>query len=538
MPRDYEIKTRFTAVDKVSQKINRIQSKLLRFTARASMALRKLDRITMKLTKGLGGILKRGALIAAGAATGLYLAINRTTASMDELAKKTRAMNFPIEEFQEWRFAAEQSGVASEVFDKSLQKFTKTVGELKGGYGALYTALRKTDRGLLKQLQGTEDVDKAFELYLQAIEKAPNAMDKAALATAAFGRSGADMINLANAGADEIARLRAEMRENGVVTERQAAIAEKYNDTMNRVGLTVKSFFVEALEPLLPMLTDAAESMRAWMVANRGMINTKVKEYIKKIPHYIEQIVKWAPKVLEYVKIFAEIVVGIKLARAALWLFNKAALASATSMGKVGTASATAMGQAQTSTAAATRGVGAFGKAMGALGAFVVGWEIGTILHDKLVEPFMAARHEMELLKNDIDDTSKRDLSRRGEAQIQKDIQKVDTYQKQYKDDWLTYLFTNKLDRAKEIERMDKERSRLQSALPAAHQRANIAKYGDRSPGVSDASTSDFGVSTEYSSSESKETVEVVIKDETGRAKITKGKRRKGLKLVHTGAAQ
>ena len=96
-------------------------------------------------------------------------------------------------------------------------------------------------------------------------------MKKASLATAAFGRAGMDMINMANLGADEIDRLRGEMRENGVVTADQAAKAEKYNDMMNRLKLTVTGFVVEALTPLMPMLTEAANAVREWMVANKGI---------------------------------------------------------------------------------------------------------------------------------------------------------------------------------------------------------------------------------------------------------------------------
>jgi hypothetical protein len=292
------------------------------------------------------------------------------------------------------------------------------------------------------------------------------------------------------------------------------------------------------------MLTDAAESMREWMVANRGMINTKVKEYIKKIPHYIEQIVKWAPKVLEYVEIFAKIVIGIKLARAALWLFNKAALASTTSMGNLGTASTTAMGKAQTSTAAATRGVGALGNAMGVLGAFAVGWEIGAILHEKLVEPFMAARHEASLLKAEMDDTQKRDLSKRGLPQLQKDLETIEKYKEAESKTFLSKMSGSFIGRALTWQVQGvREQESANTAASEARIRAAMRlrpenQYGPAdTAGVSTPGWSEWGVSTMSSSTEHKESVEVVIKDETGRAKITKGKKTKGLKLVHTGAA-
>jgi hypothetical protein len=56
-----------------------------------------------------------------------------------------------------------------------------------------------------------------------------------------------------------------------------------------------------------------------------------------------------------------------------------------------------------------------------AAGAF--GWEIGTLIHDNIIEPAAKARHEIELLRKDLEDTvKKRDLSKRSEKQLDKDI--------------------------------------------------------------------------------------------------------------------
>jgi heme/copper-type cytochrome/quinol oxidase subunit 4 len=523
--RDFKIQTTFSAVDRVSRVVGKIQSRLVRFTARASMALRKLDRIASRLARGLGGIMKRGAFLAAGAATGLFLAINKTASSMDELAKKTRAMDFPIEEFQEWRFVAEQSGVSSEVFDKSIQKLGKNVGDLKSGTGSLLTILKKNDRQLMRQVKSAGSTSEAFELIVGAIKNTEDPMKKASLATAAFGRAGMDMINMANLGADEIEKLRGEMRENGVVTAKQAEQAEKYNDMMNRVKLTVSGFMVEAITPLLPMLTEAANSIREWMVANKGLIRTKITEFVKKIPYYIEMIVKWAPRIAKYIGIFYGIVVAVKVLNATMWLLNKAALASATSIGKVGTQGAGAMGKA----------TGAAGKLQGALalvGVAVAAWEIGTLIHDEIVDPIMKARHEASMLATEVGMDMSKDVSKRTSGQLKQDVERMNKHQKNIESDSIYDI--PGMGSMREVQNviMNKRRDKVMKEIKA---RDILSEY---TPEESNAMGIDWTAPlvTESRSTEKSE-IEITVKDKSGTAEVKGKKVGKGVNLVHTGAA-
>ena len=128
---------------------------------------------------------------------------------------------------------ANQPGISTELFDKSLAKFTKTVGEARSGTGTLITILKKANPELLKQLVAVDSLGEAFDLYLKAIRDTPNALDKAALATAAFGRTGAKFINITENSAAQINKPMEEMRKNGLMTEEQAADADDWNDAMN-----------------------------------------------------------------------------------------------------------------------------------------------------------------------------------------------------------------------------------------------------------------------------------------------------------------
>jgi hypothetical protein len=277
----------------------------LKLMAKATgRSLRRLGAGALRVGRAMGRMAKTGFLVAAGAATAFVLGVNRVADGMDELAKKTRAINFPIEEFQEWRFAFQQAGVDGDKFTASMGKFTKNLGEAQGGYGALTTSLKKTNPELLKQLKTTDDTSKAFELYIKAIREAPTAAKKAALANAAFGRSGLDMINGANLSAEALAGLRKEMRENGVVTAKQAAAAEEYNDMMNRVKLTLSSLAVDALAPLMPKMTKLADGFRKWINTNRELIQQRVEQVFEAISNGAQRAIEWISQNREELKEF------------------------------------------------------------------------------------------------------------------------------------------------------------------------------------------------------------------------------------------
>jgi hypothetical protein len=316
-----------------------MQSRLSRFAARAKRAFKAVGRAAAMAGRIMGGALKAGLIGLAAGATAAFFAITKLTGEMDELAKTTRALDFPIEEFQEWRFAAEQSGVGQEVFNKSLKKFSKGVGEAKAGTGAMVTILKKANPELLKQLKSTDNVADAFDLYIKAIRETPGAMNKAALSSAAFGRAGVDMINLANASQEEIEKLREQMRENGLVTQEQAAAAEEFNDMMNRLKLTIVSVFRDVVVPLLPDLTRFADTIRKWAVQNRAIIKAKVAEWAKKVAQAAKNLYKWFKKAWPEIKKTGKAIVDfagdVLEFVGTLWEFKEVLIALALGFGAV-----------------------------------------------------------------------------------------------------------------------------------------------------------------------------------------------------------
>ena len=314
----FSIEAVFKAVDRVTAPVSRMQKRVGKFTRKMERGLRSVNR---RLNKMIGG-LKRGAAIAlkfGGAAiiagvTATAIAINKVADAADALAKRTRRIKFPIKEFQEWQFVAEQSGISSEMFDKSMEKFVKTVGEARAGTGTLVTILKKTNKPLLRQLLATNDVSKAFDIYMSALRGTENQMEKTALATAAFGRTGGKFLNITEQSAEAIKALRLEQRENGVITAQQAKSAEDYNDAVNSLQRSLFGLLQTVIIPMLPKITETLRIWRDWIVANKEIVRTNISKFLDKIKESVLKIVESLKKmnkensVLERLKV---LIVGL-----------------------------------------------------------------------------------------------------------------------------------------------------------------------------------------------------------------------------------
>jgi len=315
MPADrrFRIDAIFRGIDRVSRPINRMQARIGRFTRAAVRGLRNVDRVTGRIARAIGTGLRRALMAATVALVAFRAIINRTVDDLDELAKQSKRLDFPIEELQQWTFAAEQAGINSETFSKSMDKFTKTLGEAKSGYGTMSENLKKTNPELLKQLKNTENVADALDLYIGAMRDSKSAAEKAALGATAFGRSGVKLVNLANLTETELAKLKKEMLANGVATLEQAEAAEKYNDTVNSMKLALGGFMRSVLMPIIPMLTKAAEKIREWVINNRELVAGKLLEWGRKIAENWDRIAYHAEKLATAVGVFMAIAGAVKV---------------------------------------------------------------------------------------------------------------------------------------------------------------------------------------------------------------------------------
>ena len=313
--------------------------------------------IHKNITK-IGGAALTSAMKLGGLATlgvgGMLALVKQTADAGDGLVNVAKRIDFGVEAFQEYQFAAEQSGVSQEDFVKGVENLTRKLGEAKAGQGQLFGFLKQTNPALLKQVLAAKSNEQAFELMLNSLGKVKDAQKQAAYAAFLFGKSGKNFTNLANEGSDGIAKLRDTARSLGIMTEKQAVQADNFGDTwasIERIFAGVRNTVSMAIIPLLQQL---AESFIAFFQKNREAIQKFATEFAANLSAAIGEVkqiltilkviffplisaVKLLGSTFGYVKVAAIILaatVGKGLV-VALWTLNKVALTAAFSVGKV-----------------------------------------------------------------------------------------------------------------------------------------------------------------------------------------------------------
>jgi tape measure domain-containing protein len=317
-------------------------------------------------------------------------------------------------------------------------------------------------------------------------------------------------------------------------------LSGKISTLKDNVGLAAAelgSTLAPTLKDLTDYLTKVAKQSREWVSQNRELIKTKVTEFVKKIPMYLEQIAYWGPKIAAFVGIFYGITAAIKITNGVMSAFN-------TLMNiNLGPARKAAAFFAKDMPGAVGKSIGAAGKlqsTLGVLSAAVAGWGIGTVLYEKLVDPLIEAQAKLEELANEVADTMGRDKSKRSTAQLSKDLAKVNKVEKDLNTGFtgigLNYLpditgafgmFEKMAKSSIKIERGD-----IKSEI---EQRAIAAEFDVTNPGAAMVTPS---VSSSRSEQVVKHQVEMTINDSSGKATVKSGRTGPGFQLKHTGTVQ
>jgi uncharacterized protein YoxC len=302
------VKTTFTAVDKVSKQVSAIGKSLKTFSTVAKIAT----------------------AVASGAA--VKMAIDFSDMG-DKIAKTSRRLGLGVEAYQELRYAAGQAGVSTETLDKSIGQLNKRLGEMQSGSGQLLSFLKATDRELLNQVRSATDADGAFSLMMTAIDKETNIARKSALINAAFGRSGLDLVTMAEGGAEGLAAMREEARKYGnIISAHAAGKSEEFNDSVDRLKQALSGLRILALGPLVEALQPLVQRMADFIAANRELIAQKVDSVISGIGNTVRLLGRlWQsgllPAILAGVAEFKALTVAVAAYKAIAGLLAAAQLA-------------------------------------------------------------------------------------------------------------------------------------------------------------------------------------------------------------------
>lgn len=238
-----EVKFKITAQDKTQAAL-----------ASATRGLGKL--------KSVASAAKIPALAGAAVLGGLAALAKQAITTADAVAKSADAIGISTDALQEYTYALDLAGISGSETEASFKKFTKTFGELKAGTGSAYTFLKLYDNELIKTFQNAKTADDGLELLFRVLARVEDHSQRAALAAAFFGRSGAKMTVAVKDGSAALEAQRQRARDLGLVLEEDLLrSAERANDQFTILAKTIGTNLNRALLQVAPELGNLAERL-------------------------------------------------------------------------------------------------------------------------------------------------------------------------------------------------------------------------------------------------------------------------------------
>ena len=213
--------------------------------------------------KGLSnefGLYKKALVV--GGAVAFTHEMNKQAEAMDRIGKTADKVGLTTDELQEMRFAGEQTGVAVNNLDLSMQRFSRRLGEAAKGKGELVGTLDEYNISAVDAEGNTRrNVDVLGDLA-DAIKNSKSEQERLRIAFKAFDSEGAALVNTLKNGKEGLdAGREAAHRYNQVVSVDSIRAAEDYNDAMGKLTGSFTTFRRDAIAPLLPKLTEFFDLM-------------------------------------------------------------------------------------------------------------------------------------------------------------------------------------------------------------------------------------------------------------------------------------
>ncbi len=195
----------------------------------------------------------------------------------DAIAKTADSIGVSVDFLQRYQFVAQQAGLSTEEFNKSMTVFAKMTGEAATGVGEAKMALEALGVSLNRSDGKMKTTEELFLDFFRATDSVAEANKKAAYFSDVFGRAGVKNTVMAKEGTAAMQ----DMAEaaTGIFSEESIRNAEKFNDTMNKLNRQVLTPIRDKFIGILGMTLELAEKVGVldFEVTTKNLTELRVK---------------------------------------------------------------------------------------------------------------------------------------------------------------------------------------------------------------------------------------------------------------------
>lgn len=285
MARPLKIKVEIGALDRLSASLKRMEGRVKVFTA----GVQKAGNLA-------GSVFEYAGAAAMGLGGALVWQGLSWAKSTDELSKFARQAGISIEYLQQLRFAAERQGVDVSQLSRGLLTLSRNLSQAKIHQGQLFSYLRKADPAFLRQIVRAKSTEEALSLLWKKMASIQDPAKRNAFAMIAFGRAGLTMARMVDGGTEALDALMEQAKRYGLVTGEQGKAAEEFQDRMTDLKTALAGVRNAIMGQIIPAITPLLARLAEWIAANRGIIATKVLEFLDRIRKGVGDLGVWWEK--------------------------------------------------------------------------------------------------------------------------------------------------------------------------------------------------------------------------------------------------
>lgn len=317
MANRYSIETIFSAVDKISAPVSRMQKRIKDLTDSAKRGLTRASDLTWKWAKGLtaAGSIVSGVFVTAAAGMGLF--VTETNKANQEMINMSKAMGVQYDTTKAMEGILGSMTMNWENFTDLIEEQANKFGELKGAgeMKKLNEAIALTGLNInkLKKM----NPEQQFIAIADSLVKMKDGQKAAFIADEIWGGEGNKIIQGLRQRKMTVSQVIAEYQKYNFYTKEGQKATEDFNNAispLSKMFQSAKSQIAAMVGgALVPYINKATE----WAAANKELIQSKIAEWAKKFADGLAWVVTNMDKILYWAKMFAY-VIGVFIALTAV----------------------------------------------------------------------------------------------------------------------------------------------------------------------------------------------------------------------------
>jgi hypothetical protein len=211
----------------------------------------------------------------------------------DEIDKTSQQLGLSAQALEEFRHAANLSGVAGREMSDTLSKLQKNAFEASTGNKTLAEDFERLGVNVMDANGQVKSAEILVAEMADGFAGLDNETEKVGLSLNLMGRAGRKLLPLLNAGSEGIAEMRQEARDlGGVFGDELIAKSVQLTDDQARLEFAMRGLKAVIATELMPGIIEVTQRMIQFAVSMRGPLSTAIR-FVRRIIDGFTQAAVW-----------------------------------------------------------------------------------------------------------------------------------------------------------------------------------------------------------------------------------------------------